>query len=340
MRIGIAQAWRRITGRKSGFNYIRAANHYVIMQMAVALETIGLFRELERSPRSVPELARMLSVNEQLLDAAVNFLLDTTDLIEKQNEAISLKEQRRRAISHWPIWRMLVYKPMFDRAVELLRGKAVFGNDVVRDSSYYAQYSEVISGGAIEHALQRTPADIDMLVDLGCGSGRSLITFCGSDKKRRGVGIDINGDVARSARRNAEEAGLSDRIHIVEDDIARIERWRNSITGDRPLFLSCGVIHEFLRDGDGAALRFLEGVRSAFPAARLVLIEAGAAAPDTLDDDIRCATLVTTLIHRLSGQGLPQPPERWRTILRSAGWNVEAVEPFNHTLAIYYCSAQ
>ena len=340
MRVSVIQALKQFMRRERKFNYLRAANHYVIMQTATALEKIGFFRELEWSPRSLREMARILDADEYLLDAAVEFLLNTTDLLEEKNGTIFLKEKRQRAVRHWPIWRLLVYKSMFGRMEELLRGKATFGKDITRDSSYYAQYSEVITGGAIGHVLRNMPADVDTLVDLGCGSARSLITFCGSDEKRRGIGIDIDRDVVNCARRNVEEAGLGDRIHIIEDDIARIERWKGQVAGSRPMFLSSGVVHEFLRDGEEPAIRFLENVRRVFPASRLVLIEAGAASLNkTVDDDIRCATLVTTLIHRLSGQGLPQPPEQWKKILRSAGWNIETIEPFNYTLAIYRCSS-
>ena len=340
MRVSIAQILKRSTGRGNNFNYLRAANHCIIMQTAIALEKIGFFRELERSPGSIQELARILNADEYLLDAAVEFLLNTTDLFEKKAGIILLKEKQQRAVYHWPIWRLLIYKPMFDRMTELLRGAATFGKDITRDSSYYARYSEVIAGGAIEHALRNMPPDVDTLVDLGCGSARSLVTFCGSDGKRRGVGIDRDRDVANYARQRVKEANLNDQIRIIEDDIAKLERWRGHVTGNRLMFLSCGVIHEFLRDGEGAAMRFLENLRRAFPGSRLILIEAGAAALNkTVNDDILCATLVTTLIHRFSGQGLPQPPERWKQILHSAGWNIETIEPFNYTLAIYRCSS-
>src|SRR3989338_7151121 len=323
MRVSIAQILKRSTGRGNNFNYLRAANHCIIMQTAIALEKIGFFRELERSPGSIQELARILNADEYLLDAAVEFLLNTTDLFDKKAGII-----------------LLIYKPMLDRMAELLRGAATFGKDITRDSSYYARYSEVIAGGAIEHALRNMPPDVDMLVDLGCGSARSLVTFCGSDGKRRGVGIDRDRDVANYARQRVKEANLNDQIRIIEDDIAKLERWRGHVTGNRLMFLSCGVINEFLRDGEGAAMRFLENLRRAFPGSRLILIEAGAASLNkTVNDDILCATLVTTLIHRFSGQGLPQPPERWKQILHSAGWNIETIEPFNYTLAIYRCSS-
>src|SRR3989338_6575831 len=202
MRVSIAQILKRSTGRGNNFNYLRAANHCIIMQTAIALEKIGFFRELERSPGSIQELARILNADEYLLDAAVEFLL---------------KEKQQRAVYHWPIWRLLIYKPMLDRMAELLRGAATFGKDITRDSSYYARYSEVIAGGAIEHALRNMPPDVDMLVDLGCGSARSLVTFCGSDGKRQGVGIDRDRDVANYARQRVKEANLNDQIRIIED---------------------------------------------------------------------------------------------------------------------------
>jgi SAM-dependent methyltransferase len=58
----------------------------------------------------------------------------------------------------------------------------------------------------------------DVVYDLGCGDGRIVITAA---KKygARGVGIDIDPDRIKEANANAKEAGVSDRVKFIEQDL-------------------------------------------------------------------------------------------------------------------------
>ena len=58
----------------------------------------------------------------------------------------------------------------------------------------------------------------DTVYDLGCGDGRFVITAA---KKYgvRGVGIDIDPQRVQESQKNAIEAGVTDRVRFIEDDL-------------------------------------------------------------------------------------------------------------------------
>ena len=58
----------------------------------------------------------------------------------------------------------------------------------------------------------------DVLYDLGCGDGRIVITAA---KKygTTGTGIDINPERIEEANKNAQEAGVTDKVRFVEGDL-------------------------------------------------------------------------------------------------------------------------
>ena len=60
--------------------------------------------------------------------------------------------------------------------------------------------------------------EADHLIDLGSGDGRIVIAAA-RDRGARGVGIEIEHDLVELSRKNAEEAGLADRVEFVEADL-------------------------------------------------------------------------------------------------------------------------
>jgi ribosomal protein L11 methylase PrmA len=58
----------------------------------------------------------------------------------------------------------------------------------------------------------------DVVYDLGCGDGRIVITAA---KKHgaRGVGVDIDPERIKEANANAQQAGVSDRVKFIEQDL-------------------------------------------------------------------------------------------------------------------------
>lgn len=61
----------------------------------------------------------------------------------------------------------------------------------------------------------------DLVYDLGCGDGRIVIEA--AKRGARGVGIDIDPDRIAEARRNAAEAGVSDRVQFRQQDLFDVD---------------------------------------------------------------------------------------------------------------------
>jgi methyltransferase family protein len=59
----------------------------------------------------------------------------------------------------------------------------------------------------------------DVVVDLGSGDGRIVITAVKNFHARKGVGIEINPNLVRLARDGATKAGVSNRVEFRNDDL-------------------------------------------------------------------------------------------------------------------------
>jgi SAM-dependent methyltransferase len=78
---------------------------------------------------------------------------------------------------------------------------------------------EVTPQDVVEEMLEMAKVTKDDIVyDLGCGDGRFVITAA---KKfgARGVGIDIDPKRVQESRENSIEAGVTDRVKIIEDNL-------------------------------------------------------------------------------------------------------------------------
>ncbi|MFQ3650180.1 MAG: methyltransferase domain-containing protein [Gemmataceae bacterium] len=60
-----------------------------------------------------------------------------------------------------------------------------------------------------------------VVYDLGCGDGRLVIAAVKRDPTLRGVGIDIDPQRIAEAKQAAEQAGVSERIRFVRNDLFR-----------------------------------------------------------------------------------------------------------------------
>ena len=59
----------------------------------------------------------------------------------------------------------------------------------------------------------------DILYDLGSGDGRIVTTAAQKYNVKKGVGVEINPELVQEATVNAQEAGVSDRVQFVQQDL-------------------------------------------------------------------------------------------------------------------------
>jgi len=62
----------------------------------------------------------------------------------------------------------------------------------------------------------------DVLYDLGCGDGRIVVTAA-EQFGARATGVDINPQLLRKAQANARQAGVTDRVQFLEQDLFETE---------------------------------------------------------------------------------------------------------------------
>jgi SAM-dependent methyltransferase len=65
--------------------------------------------------------------------------------------------------------------------------------------------------------IAKVQAD-DVIYDLGCGDGRIVITAA-QEYGARGIGIDIDPQRIREANENARQAGVTDRVRFLNEDL-------------------------------------------------------------------------------------------------------------------------
>jgi len=70
--------------------------------------------------------------------------------------------------------------------------------------------------------------DKDTVYDLGCGDGKIVIAAA-SKYGARGVGVDINPKRIKESRRNARNAGVSQKVTFIEQDLLKTDLSRATV---------------------------------------------------------------------------------------------------------------
>jgi SAM-dependent methyltransferase len=98
-----------------------------------------------------------------------------------------------------------------------LAGTAAAAPPVVKDVPYVPTPPEVV-----QRMIQLGGVKAgDVLYDLGCGDGRIVIEAVKTPGVR-GVCVDIDPERIAESKRNAEAAGVADRIRFVEGDLFKV----------------------------------------------------------------------------------------------------------------------
>lgn len=313
---------------------------YFFTQVCLALEKIGFFDAAARQDNiNMREFAKTGNISERLLKTCVEFLWSTTDILEKEGDNVRLKNKNFSKA----LWVLEAYKPVFDNLAEILKQEKQYGRDLSRDGYYLQKASVLFSEDAIRLALAALEnEESGQLIDFGCGGAHSLIDYCRHDSSRTSLGIDIDSDIAREARKNVEEAGLRDRIVIVESDVLNFRKWQSFIReGQSQYFLASTMLHEFLRNGEEFVVDFLAKIKTGFPDSQFFIIEFDALPFEKLKTETnmerKLFAAMYELWHPLTNQGMPQPREVWEKIITKSGWKIKNISQANMNVLIYHC---
>lgn len=325
--------------------YRLTTTHYIIVQLYLTLERVGIFDILRKKqgPISVEELSRALNVQKNLLEPCIDFLWATTDMFEKTDAGITLKDA-----SQFPRgFVMAIYKPIFDNLEDLLRGTKIYGKNVVQDSYHLQKVSDMFTKVATDYVLEQLSKTntIHTVVDLGCGSGEFLIRASAQNSLAQGIGIDIDQVVVDAARKNVENADVSEsEIAIIKADISHISAWKQHIHAGAHdiVFLGSTILHEFLRDGEQSLVTLLRMFKKEFLGSRFFVVEHDA--PRSFEEikkekntETKLFAAMHMLIHPLTDQGTPRPQSDWLSFFEKSGWSVTDSARMSNGLVVYDC---
>lgn len=165
------------------------------------------------------------------------------------------------------------------------------------------------------------------ILDVGTGPGYLPIEIAKAIPRTEVLGIDISGDMVKQARKNAEEAGLSDRVEFKVEDANKTSFEDSSFD----FIVSTGVFHHWLKPIGplNEIYRILKKGGEAW------IIDQNKNAPKEETDKIK--KKYGHLLGAITSRGLrlhSTTPEKARTVLRDAGNKFKHYEVVEKEMAL------
>lgn len=300
--------------------------YYAITEILLALDSLGVLEDLSaRGSASAEELAG----DPRLVGACLDYLAVTTPLLSREGSVYHARPELRGRLLRMLLDTAAAYRPVFRDLRDLLTGEKVYGEDLCRDGARLATASAMLTRGAIPVIARRlAERSVTTVADLGCGKGELLATLCAGGP-RQGFGLDVDPGAVATARAHLQ--GLADvRLGDLRDPAALDHVPREGLA-----LVSVTVIHEFLREGEEAIVKILRGL----PQVPLIVVEYDAVPFDELvateDEETLLTASFYQLLHPLSGQGDPQPAQRWRDLFARAGYRVASEDRVAPRLCVF-----
>ena len=260
-------------------------NDFIITHTLFSLSQLGFFEYIETHGWfTLDELSQALDAPVANWRAVLRYLV-RMEVIHREGDYFFVDEQLFTCLKHelgFLQWLVGGYQSILADSADLIRGTRVFGQTTYRNDYWMAWGSANISKAYTDplmyELLQRV--DVEVIGDIGCGSGLRLVAICRQLPSVHGLGIDISPACCELARHNIATAGLSDRIDVVE---AEAESWvkqeRRRLDGigaqrTKPAdILLCFAMFHDLLNHDGKAERFLAAVREGLGSGGYLMIQ-------------------------------------------------------------------
>lgn len=319
--IGLKRMFKLYKAHRYGWNQI-ISGFYTTRTMQ-ALFNVGFFDELVlKGNIDIDEFARSKNLDAFILQALCNYLFALSILKKNSSGYYSLDSKGSLLVEVARGWfnGTYGYEGVFHFLEDMLKKEKVYGRDIYRRIDFVAKGS-----GEVEDWIY-FPLAIDIItengfkkvLDLGCGEGAFLRRLCKSNKEVRGYGVDISPEAISDGKDKVIEAGLQDRIHLLVENISKIEK-APKLLQDIDAATVFFVLHEILWQGTEPVVELLRSFRKIFPGVPLIVFEA--IKPSAEEMRKRPGMAVQYLLqHDLTHQKLVGR-ENWRNLFENAGFN-------------------
>ncbi len=181
--------------------------------------------------------------NGRLAEAAVDARVLLAGLLELSSTDLIIQDKRLLTASEWErvceaIDRRLAGEPVY----RILGVREFYGLPFAlsKDTLEPRQDTEILVDTVLDVAGSRE--NFRRILDLGIGTGAIILSLLHELPNARGVGADISADAVKTARKNAEQLGLSQRFDAV------VSNWFENIDGvfdiivSNPPYIESGVV--------------------------------------------------------------------------------------------------
>jgi SAM-dependent methyltransferase len=251
-----------------------------------------------------------------ILECSSNSKVQSTDYVFTKTESYN----RYKTESGYILWALSACRPFIEQARDFLSAPSSIPQGHPRDGGLVALASAWMGcldyyPPAINVILEHNPS---RLVDLGSGSGGLLIDILNKLPEATGLGIDLNPTACAHARRDAEIAGVADRLTIQERSIQSLASDATCLKGAD--IINAGfVFHDlFPVDADIASQVFSACYRALAPNNGLMVLTE--LIPYVQNDRERMFSAVLSFFHQeFMKRKIPTESE-WSEKLHDAGF--------------------
>jgi SAM-dependent methyltransferase len=308
----------------SRWSTLEIVQGYYVSELVWMLHRRAVWTQLENW-QPVEEIAKRHRWDPKLLGTVLEYLLKTTDLLQKDNASrykISRQYTSYSQLGFYLDFYCGAYGSAVNRACDALRHPN--RRSELSSQRLLAQAFDGIGDAAVdESALEIMLAlGVKRVLDLGCGSGALLCALARRDPSFLGWGIERSTDMCRIARNRLRQAQAGRRVKVVHGDVRRTAallpaKQREVIE----LIYAGSLFNEFFREGTAHAASLLVQLAKIFPRRVLLVSDYYGRVHDSPAgvEDFRL-TFLHDIAQALSGQGVPPGSVlEWEAIYRSAG---------------------
>lgn len=309
-----------------------------IIHALIETKVFKLLNVAGESGLTIAEIVAKTDLYDRFLKSILEYMVLTKELISKKGEKYILEKGNEWLFDESLRFELLLglgaYQPIMSNLVDSLRKQKVYGVDYTRIGNKLAEASFGVTKENYPFVVAEfKKLGVKKIADLGCGAAEVLISFCKLDPELQAIGIDIDPLALEEAQKRVDNAGLTDRIKLMQGDLRDATTWNKSIVDFGVQAFTCiGVIHEFLREGPEAVQSILKNLQKAFPGAYFMLGEFDAKSDDyylnTPLEDMQKDLWYQHIIHPLSMQGIPISKEEWVKLCDEIGVETIHIESY------------
>lgn len=296
----------------------------ILTSIIAALEITGLLSKLQEDGLEVDAIADP-HIDRALLRSLLAYLIQRGFAYDDRGTVrFTVAGEMLYRDKGYLLWLSGGYAHVLQQLDTFLSGTKTYGREVVRNGHWVAVGSAQVGKVDVVPYLWEylELLHITHMLDLGCGSGRFLLTACEAFGCT-GVGVDINAEACEEAMRNVNAAGLNERVRIVQADVTDVHAI--PALEQTQLVSAFFLLHEIFALGEPVFIDYLKEMRALLPAnARFLIVEVTPPVHQLATPEL--FTPEYGLLHAVMSQTLATE-QMWKMMLEQAGFTVEYIIP-------------